>query len=170
MKKLIVFGVITAILLAIVVTVMAGKPSTAEFTWWQFYDGWGPAEYYEQPVLVEYTATNRWVLNKQATDGGWNIKQALTQNGTANVYDAASGDSFTDSLGTTGFKGELIESGLNFRVVENTIGFVTTDKNWYHVSQVDALEDWNYHWIIPGVYHYFGSYHNGQWDSEILFP
>ena len=172
MKKLVLLGVIIIFLITFVGTgtAMAGKPSTSEFTWWQAYCGWGPGEYYGENVLVHYESINRWVLNKQATDGGWNIEQALTQSGTADVYEL--GDvscSQWSASEPTGY-GDLIASGLKFHVVENTKGHVTTDKSWYHVSQVDTLQEWNYHWIINGVYHYFASYHNGEWDSKILFP
>ena len=37
--------------------------------WWQFYDGWGPGEYYGQKVLVHYTAVNKWTLEKTEING-----------------------------------------------------------------------------------------------------
>lgn len=128
---------------------------------------WGPAKTFGQPVLVHYTAVNKWVLNKQPSGEGWNIEQALTQRGTADVYDATTGVPYTDSWGTNGLKGDLLKGGLKFHVVENTKGYATTDKSWYHVSQVTELHEWNYHWIINGVYHYHAAYHHGVWYTRI---
>lgn len=166
---LILLAVMSTLTMAVPIA-FAAKPSTSSFEWWQFYDGWGPSEYYGQKVLVHYTSINRWVLNKQATNGGWNIEQTLTQNGVAEVYDATTGSPFTDSYNVDGLKGSLIESDLKFRVAETTKGYVDVEKSWYHRNDVDILKVWNYHWIIPSVYHYVGQYHHGEWTSKVLKP
>ncbi len=172
--KTFTMALLVAITLTMTVSVaLASKPSVdPNFEWWQFYDGWGPAEYYGQKVLVHYTAVNKWTLEKTSIDGGFMIIQALTQNGVAEVYDATTGEPFTDSWGAPGLKGDLIESGLKFRVVENTKGISSLDQTWYHVYDIDIeLQEWNYHWIITnGVYHYFGQYQNGEWSSKVLVP
>ena len=146
---------------------LATKPSVVDFEWWQFYDGWGPANHYGQNVLVHYTTENKWSLKITEIDGDYRIRQTLTQNGEAEVYDATTGVSFTDDFGIIGLKGDLIESGLNFRVVEVTHGIASYLAEWYDVYSLSYIEKEEYHWIIPGVYHYHASILDGL--SSFIF-
>ncbi|MBD3156015.1 MAG: hypothetical protein GF368_05180 [Candidatus Aenigmarchaeota archaeon] len=154
MKK-ILMGFLILSMLAI--PVFAGKSSVAEFDYWQEYSGWGPALYYGEDVNIHYEATNRWVLNKEEMgENDWYIEQSLTQRGTAWIYNLD----------------ENLLDKRNFRVVEITKGYVDKEQDWYHVRDVDTLEEWNYHWKIPGVYHFFGHYPNEDENLvyEVLQP
>ena len=41
---------------------------------------------------------------------------------------------------------------LKFHIVETTKGYATADKPWHHVSQIDILQEWTYHWMKHGVH------------------
>jgi len=120
--------------------VLATPPSVyEEFHWVQTYDGWGPALYYGETVTIEYYAVNRWhVEMKDNGDGTWTVNQELTQDGIAYIYDA---------------EGNLIDK-RRFRVTEITLGVVSNKQDWYYILDFDYVKEWQYHWIVTGVYHF----------------
>ena len=118
----------------------ATPPNKSKFSWTQDYDGWGPALYYGEPVRVQYEAVNTWHVEiRDNSDGTWYVNQELTQDGTAYIY------ALDD--------GELLDV-KRFRVTEITHGTVSELKSWYYILDFDYVDQWNYHWIIPGVYHF----------------
>ena len=130
---------------------MATPPNQSEFDYWQDYSGWGPALYYGQYVNIHHVSVNTWVLNIWDNgDGTWTIRQELTQNGKAYVYDV---------------DGNLIDT-KNFRVVEVTQGIVSYEASWYHVYSLQDVEKWEYHWIITSVYHYWGRAHDNAYQFD----
>jgi|GEM_PF-6649536 len=132
--------------------VVGAVPNEAEFDYWQDYD-WGPAVYYGQDVRINYVATNTWVLKmKDNGDGTWTIRQTLTQNGVAYVYDIT---------------GSTLLDTKNFRVVEVAHGTVNYVADWYHVYSLSYIDKHEYHWLIPGVYHYHVAILDG-WESYIF--
>ena len=137
---------------ALFVPLVSAKPSKAEFDYWQTYSGWGPALAYGQEVTINYVAMNTWVLNmKDNGDGTWTIRQELTQKGFAYVYDTS---------GT-------LNDTKNFRVVEVAHGTVDYSATWYHLYDIAYVEKHEYHWIIPGVYHYHVAIKDG-WSYYIF--
>jgi hypothetical protein len=166
------FATLLALLTIIMVVpvALAEKPSVQDdFVWWQSYDGWGPGEYYGQKVLVHYTAVNKWVLQKKAINGDFQVVQTLWQNGNVTIYEY-SGSNVAGTTQPSSGIGAVIDTKL-FRVVEVTRGISSADLTWYHISSIDVeVQLWNYHWIIPGVYHYYAYNHNGVSGYDIIQP
>lgn len=116
-------------------------PQYAEFDYWQEYSGWGPALYYEETVQVHYVALNKWTMTRKELDSGnWWVRQSLTQNGTAYVWNED--------------KTVLLDT-QRFTVNELTIGEVTYLASWYHVYSFSYVDNYDYRWNISGIYHYW---------------
>jgi hypothetical protein len=161
-------SIIILLLVALAVPLTYAKPKTADFTWYQSYSGGGPGEYYGETVIVEYTAVNKWRLT---IDENMYVNQTLTQKGTAKIYEWSGGGVWqsTKPGDWDTYVGELL-GNEKFHVTEVTNGYVSTYQDWYHVNDFTGLEEWNYHWVINGVYHYVGQYSEGAWYFDILYP
>jgi hypothetical protein len=152
--KKIAIGLFAVLAVALFAPLVSAKPSQEDFNYWQDYYGWGPALFYGQNVKIHYLAVNTGVLNmKDNGDGTWTIDQELTQKGFAHIYDIT---------GTT-----LLDT-KNFRVIEITQGIVDFSASWYSVYLLNYIEKEEYHWIIPGVYHYHASIVDNDWDSALF--
>ena len=133
--------IILVLFLAIGVTSLAKKGEYfhyngiyPDFTWWEIHCGQeGAAPEYGGEVVVHYEAVNKWVLDRwKLGEEEWEIKQALTQNGTATIYEIGDVSSelcnlYFSSVPPDGGLGNKLDT-KGFRVVENTQGLVEKKK------------------------------------------
>ena len=182
-KKIICFGIISLFILSALTSLPAMTIKQNQkrmvgvayipllINMWEFQYENGVNLYYGQPVLLHYSGTETWVLNKNKISPGWyKIIQNLKQICNAEVYDATSGTPFTDSNGHTGLKGDLIENNLNFKVTQLIRGYSNENLNHYKISNLDDSIFMNYHKIITGRYHLWGMIINEREFYFILFP
>jgi hypothetical protein len=112
--------------------------------------------YYGEDVHVVYEAVNAWTFVVQNGD----VRETLTQNGTATVYALDDGA----LLDTRGFHAtERFYDGGGDVAVRHEGDYGV----WYQVSHDwwnPDLEDYHYIWKIPGVYDFRAWNRNGEWS------
>jgi hypothetical protein len=120
---------------------------------------WGPALYYEKPVLVNYTVEGRdFFISK----GNYHNLQLR---GTAKVYEAL-------GAGNEAEPGELMDESLfkvkiTFRDPQNTWGW--PPRGWWPVSYIMyRYEQFDMNWTIPGVYRADITCKDGHWTIAFV--
>ena len=148
MKKVMAIGIVALMALMAIPLIagnVAAKTDVYTYDGWthtQDYSGWGPYHYYGEDVRVVYTAFNRWTINIK----NGNIREHLKQTGTAEIYSLVTGD----LLDTRPFvcTEKSFDEGRDAGYWDGT---------WYNVVGSfwnPILEDFDYSWKIPGVYHF----------------
>jgi hypothetical protein len=123
------------------------------------YVGWGPALFYDEPVAVVYTCTNRWTITETDDWVRWHYSHV----GVAEVYGAGADEILWTGddvlLDTRPFtvsqsvKDEGRDGSTRYGPTTST-----TDPGleiiYYLITDLGNIENQNYEWMINGVYHY----------------
>jgi hypothetical protein len=119
---------------------------------------WGPAVYYEQPVLIHYEGPARVFFNTKNHYSNYRFR------GTAKVYEAVEGQN-----------GPVPGNLLDERPFSATITFRDSQNSWGWFPRVwpipimmGYVESFSMNWTIGGVYDYTAKCKDGHWTVELL--